>query len=122
MEKGYLLGQITISDKSHYKLYDSKIGNVIEKFGGRYLVKNWLRMVKEGNPSFQRDVLVEFKDIKTARRFSSQQFKEISKFRKAGSSGFLLLLRGKLSFKIGVLLKKLNPRSIFYVGIDIQAR
>ena len=42
-------------------------------------------MVKEGNPSFQRDVLVEFKDIKTAQRFfSSQQFKEISKFRKAG--------------------------------------
>ena len=96
MEKGYLLGQITISDKSCYKLYDSKIGNVIEKFGGRYLVKGGLRMVKEGNPSFQRDVLVEFKDIETAQRFfSSQQFKEISEFRKAGSIGFLLLLNGK---------------------------
>ena len=96
MEKGYLLGQIAISDKSHYKLYDSKIGNVIEEFGGRYLVKGGLRMVKEGNPSFQRDVLVEFKDIETAQRFfSSQQFKEISEFRKAGSSGFLLLLNGE---------------------------
>ena len=96
MEKGYLLGQITISDKSPYKLYDSKIGNVIEEFGGRYLVKGGLRMVKEGNPTFQRDVLVEFKDIETAQRFfSSQQFKEISEFRKAGSSGFLLLLNGE---------------------------
>ena len=96
MEKGYLLGQITISDKSQYKLYDSKIGNVIEEFGGRYLVKGGLRMVKEGNPSFQRDVLIEFKDIETAQRFfSSQQFKEISEFRKAGSSGFLLLLNGE---------------------------
>ena len=96
MEKGYLLGQITISYKSHYKLYDSKIGNVIEKFGGRYLVKGGLRMVKEGNPSFQRDVLVEFKDIETTQRFfSSQQFKEISEFRKAGSIGFLLLLNGE---------------------------
>ena len=53
-------------------------------------------MVKEGNPSFQRDVLVEFKDIETAQRFiSSKQFKEISRFRKAGSTGFLLLLNGK---------------------------
>ena len=96
MEKGYLLGQITISDKGYYKLYDSKIGNVIEEFGGRYLVKGGLRMVKEGNPSFQRDVLVEFKDVKTAQRFfSSQQFKEISEFRKAGSIGFLLLLNGE---------------------------
>ena len=96
MVKGYLLGQITISDKSQYKLYDSKIGNIIEEFGGKYLVKGGLRIVKEGNPSFQRDVLVEFKDIKTAQRFfSSQQFKEISRFRKAGSTGFLLLLNGK---------------------------
>ena len=96
MVKGYLLGQITISDKSQYKLYDSKIGNVIEEFGGRYLVKGGLRMVKEGIPSFQRDVLVEFKDIEAAQRFfSSRQFKEISEFRKAGSSGFLLLLNGE---------------------------
>ena len=96
--KGYLLGQITISDKSQYKLYDSKIRNVIEEFGGKYLVKGGLRMVKEGNPSFQRDVLVEFKDIKKAQRFfASQRFKEISKFRKAGSSGFLILVEGKLN-------------------------
>ena len=53
-------------------------------------------MFKEGDPSFQRDVLVEFKDIKTAQRFfASQQFKEISKFRKAGSSGFLILINGE---------------------------
>ena len=96
MGKGYLLGQITISDKSQYEKYDSKIGKVIEESGGKYLVKGGLRVVKEGNPFFQRDVLVEFKDIKTAQHFlSSQQFKEISKFRKAGSSGFLLLLNGK---------------------------
>ena len=96
MMKGYLLGQIAITDKSQYKLYDSKIGNVIKEFGGKYLVKGGLRMVKEGNPLFQRDVLVEFEDIKTARRFfSSQQFKEISKFRKAGSSGFLILVNGE---------------------------
>ena len=96
MEKGYLLGQITISDKSHYKLYDSKIGNVIEEFGGRYLVKGGLRMVKEGNPSFQRDVLVEFKDIETAQLFfSSKKFKDISRFRKAGSNGFLILVNGE---------------------------
>lgn len=96
MVKSYLLGQITISDKSQYKIYDSKIEKVIEEFGGKYLVKGGLRIVKEGNPFFQRDVLVEFKDVKTAQRFfSSQQFKEISKFRKAGSTGFLLLLNGK---------------------------
>ena len=96
MAKGYLLGQITISDKTQYRVYDSKIGNVIKEFGGKYLVKGGLRMVKEGYPSFQRDVLVEFKDIETAQRFfSSKQFKEISKFRKAGSTGFLLLLNGK---------------------------
>ena len=32
--KDYSIGQITISDKSQYILYDSKIGNIIEDFGG----------------------------------------------------------------------------------------
>ena len=96
MAKGYLLGQITISDKSQYRKYDAKIGDVIKQFGGKYLVKGGLRMVKEGSPTFQRDVLVEFKDIETVQNFfSSKQFKEISRFRKAGSTGFLLLLNGK---------------------------
>ena len=54
MVKGYLLGQITISDKSQYKKYDAKIGDVIKEFGGKYLVKGGLRMVKEGNPSFSK--------------------------------------------------------------------
>ena len=44
MVKGYLLGQITISDKSQYKKYDAKIGDVIKEFGGKYLVKGGLRI------------------------------------------------------------------------------
>ena len=96
MAKGYLLGQITINDKDQYKKYNSKIGGIIDEYGGKYLVKGGFRVVKEGYPSWQRDVLVEFKDIETAQRFfSSQRFKEISRFRKAGSTGFLLLLNGK---------------------------
>ena len=89
MVKGYLLGQITISDKSQYKIYDSKIGKVIEEFGGKYLVKGGLRIVKEGNPSFQRDVLVEFKDFKTAQRFSHRSnLKKSVSLERLGQLGF----------------------------------
>ena len=96
MAKGYLLGQITINDKDQYKKYNSKIGGIIDEYGGKYLVKGGFRVVKEGYPSWQRDVLVEFKDIETAKLFfSSKKFKDISKFRKAGSSGFLILVSGE---------------------------
>ena len=96
MAKGYLLGQITINDKDQYRKYNSKIGAIIEEYGGKYLVKGGFRVVKEGYPSWQRDVLVEFKDIETAKLFfSSKKFKDISKFRKAGSSGFLILVNGE---------------------------
>ena len=97
MAKGYLLGQITINDKDQYKKYNSKIGGIIDEYGGKYLVKGGFRVVKEGYPSWQRDVLVEFKDIETAKLFfSSKKFKDISKFRKAGSSGFLILVNGAI--------------------------
>ena len=96
MAKGYLLGQITINDKDQYKKYNSKIGDIIEEYGGKYLVKGGFRVVKEGYPSWQRDVLVEFKDIETAKLFlSSKKFKDISKFRKAGSNGFRILVNGE---------------------------
>ena len=96
MAKGYLLGQITINDKDQYKKYDSKNENINEEFGEKYLVKGGFRVVKEGNPSWQRDVLVEFKDIETAQLFfSSKKFKDISRFRKAGSNGFLILVNGE---------------------------
>ena len=50
MAKGYLLGRITISDKSQCKKCDAKIGDVIKEFGGKYLVKGGLGVVKEGKP------------------------------------------------------------------------
>ena len=89
MVKGYLLGQITISDKSQYKLYDSKIRNVIEEFGGKYLVKGGLRMVKEGHPSFQRDVLVDLKISKQRSVFSHRSnLKKSVSLEKLGQLGF----------------------------------
>ena len=73
MAKGYLSGQITINDKDQYKKYNSKIGGIIEEYGGKYLVKGGFRVVIEGHPSWQRDVLVEFKDIETAKLFSHRK-------------------------------------------------
>ena len=64
MAKGYLLGQITINDKDQYKKYNSKIGDIIEEYGGKYLVKGGFRVVKEGYPSWQRDVLVDARNKK----------------------------------------------------------
>ena len=93
MAKCYLLEQITIIGKNQYKKYGAQVSDVIKDFRGRYLVKGGLRMVKKGNPPFQRDVFVEFPDIDTAKRFISlKKFQYISKFRKASSSGVPLLV------------------------------
>ena len=57
MAKGYLLGRITISDKSQCKKCDAKIGDVIKEFGGKYLVKGGLRMEKKRQPFLSKRLI-----------------------------------------------------------------
>ena len=60
MKKGYLIGQITITDPEKYQQYASKTENIIKSFGGRYLIRGSEQIIAEGTPQGNRDVVVEF--------------------------------------------------------------
>ena len=51
MKKGYIIGQITITDPEKYRKYASSTQEIVQKFGGKYLVRGGEQDVKEGNPS-----------------------------------------------------------------------
>ena len=48
MKKGYLIGQITITDPKKYQQYASETENIINSFGGRYLVRGGEQIIAEG--------------------------------------------------------------------------
>ncbi len=75
MKKGYILGQITITDPEKYQRYASETEKIIKKFGGRYLVRGGTQSVAEGTPPGNRDVVVEFDSLEKAKEFYQTKVK-----------------------------------------------
>ena len=95
MKKGYIIGQITITDGEKYKKYASSTQEIVRKFGGKYLVRGGDQDVKEGNPSGNRDVVVEFESLEKAKKFyNSEEYREIIDIRKENSDGYIILVEG----------------------------
>ena len=62
---GYLIANIEVKDPVKFEEYRQKVVPVIQKFGGRYLVRSQKFEVPEGS-SRARQVVVEFPDYASA--------------------------------------------------------
>ena len=95
MKKGYIIGQITITDPKKYQRYASATENIIKKFGGRYLIRGGNQLIAEGKPQGNRDVVVEFDTLEKAKEFyESEEYAKIIDIRKENSTGYILLVEG----------------------------
>ena len=90
----YGLGLITIEEREVYERYARRFIEVLRPFGGRLLAADEAPQVIEGNSSIGKVVLVEFGDERSFTDwFSSADYQEIAKDRRAGSTGAILLVR-----------------------------
>ena len=95
MKKGYIIGQITITDPKKYQRYASETEKIIKKFGGRYLIRGGNQFIAEGKPQGNRDVVVEFDTLAKAKEFyASEEYAKIIDIRKENSTGYILLVEG----------------------------
>ena len=95
MKKGYLVGQITITDPKKYQKYARETENIIKSFGGRYLIRGGHQIIAEGTPQGNRDVVVEFDTLEKARQFyESEEYAKIIDIRKENSTGYILMVEG----------------------------
>ena len=95
MKKGYIIGQITITDPKKYQRYAFETENIIKKFGGRYLIRGGNQLIAEGKPQGNRDVVVEFDTLEKAKEFyESEEYAKIIDIRKQNSTGYILLVEG----------------------------
>ena len=95
MIKGYIIGQITITDPKKYQRYASETENIIKRFGDRYLIRGGNQFVVEGKPQGNRDVVVEFDTLEKAKKFNdSEEYAKIIDIRKQNSTGYILLVEG----------------------------
>src|SRR5216683_687392 len=99
----YVIVQLKMTDRAAYDRYQARFFDVFKKFNGRLLSADETPAVLEGVWDRDKLVLMSFPDEAAFHAWAnSPEYLEISKDRKAGAQGVVLLARG--------LVPRLVPR------------
>ena len=91
----YAIVQLKMTDRAAYDHYQARFFDVFKKFNGRLLSADEKPAVLEGAWDRDKVVLMSFPDEAAFRAWAdSPEYLEISKDRKAGAQGIVLLAEG----------------------------
>ncbi|MFQ5775631.1 MAG: DUF1330 domain-containing protein [Kiloniellaceae bacterium] len=92
---GYLIAHIDVTDPQAFEAYRAAVPAVIEKFGGRYLVRGGAVDVLEGDWTVPRLVILAFDSVERASKFyASPEYQEILPLRLAAAKGTVAIVEG----------------------------
>ncbi|MEP7067903.1 MAG: DUF1330 domain-containing protein [Usitatibacter sp.] len=91
----YVLAEVQVTNPEGYKGYTVIVGESIQKYGGRFLVRGGAAHPLEGEWPQQRRVVIEFPSVEAARKWwDSPEYETAKELRRANSQGRLILLEG----------------------------
>ena len=91
----YVIVQLKMTDRAAYDRYQARFFDVFKKFQGRLLSADERPTVLEGTWDRDKVVLMSFPDEASFRAWAdSPEYLEISRDRKAGADGIVLLAKG----------------------------
>jgi uncharacterized protein (DUF1330 family) len=91
----YVLAQLNVHDPEGFQRYREKVAPLVERFGGRYLVRGGAIETLEGELSASRLVIIEFADREAARRwYDSPEYQEILPLRLNSADGVATIVDG----------------------------
>ncbi|MFZ2108800.1 MAG: DUF1330 domain-containing protein [Roseiarcus sp.] len=91
MPKGYIISRVDVVDPEAYAHYAVAATKVIAEHGGRPLARGGRWEALEG-PARARNVVLEFKDYETARRYYHSQQYQAAKALRAGAAQIEMVL------------------------------
>jgi len=91
----YLIYDVDVHDPVPYGEFMEKVVQVVEQYGGKYLVRGGRHKVLEGDWNPTRLVLFEFPDMDSARKIiASEEYAPLKKLRQACSTGHIVIVEG----------------------------
>lgn len=95
MAKGYVIGQIDITDPDKYADYRVEAPKSIAQYGGKYLVRGGNMESIEGEAPLPRIVVLEFPSFEQAKTwYYSEEYQGVVGLRHAASHGHMFLVDG----------------------------
>ena len=93
--KGYLIGEIEVTDQATYDEYRKQVLATVEKYGGRFMVRGGKVEPLEGGWAPKRIVALEFPSFEQAQKwYRSPEYAPLITLRQKGSRGKLILVEG----------------------------
>ena len=91
----YLMIEADVTDPERYALYRQAVTPLIERCGGRFLVRGGEVEVFEGEYNGRRRVVIEFESQQAARAFwHSPEYAEVKKLREGAGVGVVIGVEG----------------------------
>jgi uncharacterized protein (DUF1330 family) len=91
----YVLASIRVIDAERYPEYARQTPAVVEKYGGRFLVRGGRYEEVEGSWPGRRLIVIEFPDVEAAQRwYRSAEYQELAKLRQRYAETDLVFVEG----------------------------
>ena len=95
MSSGYVIAQLKVTNPENYKEYINQVTEVVQKFGGEYLVRNGEYQCVEGETKFPRIVVIKFPSYEKALEwYNSDEYKPVKQIRLNNSEGSNIIIKG----------------------------
>jgi uncharacterized protein (DUF1330 family) len=93
--KGYLVANVDVEDLGAYEAYRSQTGAIVERHGGRFIVRGGRVDRLEGDLPIGRLVIIEFPSLEAVHGFyDSAEYQAIVPLRTSTSIGTLCAVEG----------------------------
>ena len=91
----YVIGEIEVTDPALYEEYRKQVPAVVQKYGGRFVVRGGKVEPLEGGWTPKRLVALEFPSLEQAQKwYRSPDYAPLIKLRQKASRGKLLIVEG----------------------------
>ncbi|MBT4684825.1 MAG: DUF1330 domain-containing protein [Candidatus Marinimicrobia bacterium] len=91
----YLIANIDVQDSTKYKEYIKLTPPIVQKFGGKFLIRGGDYEICEGEWQPKRIIMIQFKSMEKAKEFyHSIEYKKILQIRQDSSYSDLVLVDG----------------------------
>ena len=91
----YLLVRANITDPAQYQQYMKLTPAILEKYGGKFIIRGGDKLTLEGPESSERIVLLKFDSVDAARRmYESADYQAAIKLRQDAAEASFIVMEG----------------------------
>jgi uncharacterized protein (DUF1330 family) len=95
-KKGYIIGQVDVTNPQQYAEYAKLSPAIIDKFGGRFLARAGRTVTLEGTPARSRVVIIEYPSFERAQAWlASPEYQKAKKMREGAADAQFIVIEGQ---------------------------